>query len=138
MTQLLTFRLGHEWYGVALAHVSEVLLMMALHEVPDDGVLGMMTLRDRVLPVVDLREVIGMVDPPLAMDTPMIAVNYDGHLCGFVVDEVEAVVDALPDDSPYTNLYIQQVYKNGDHIIFELDLGKVIARYHPQAQVPPS
>ena len=55
--QYLCCRVGTEWYGVEVSRVIEVLHFAALHEVPGakPDVLGLLTLRDLIMPVIDLR-----------------------------------------------------------------------------------
>src|SRR5215510_2639813 len=58
----LTFRLGSEEYGLELVRVREIIALMDITPVPlaPDYVRGVMNLRGRVIPVVDLRRKFGM------------------------------------------------------------------------------
>jgi len=58
----LTFRLGGEEYGVELVRVREIIALMDITPVPltPEYVRGVMNLRGRVIPVVDLRRKFGM------------------------------------------------------------------------------
>lgn len=60
----LTFKLGREEYGLELVRVREIIALMDITPVPlaPDYVRGVMNLRGRVIPVVDLRRKFGM--PP--------------------------------------------------------------------------
>ena len=59
----LTFKLGREEYGLELVRVREIIALMDITPVPlaPDYVRGVMNLRGRVIPVVDLRRKFGMV-----------------------------------------------------------------------------
>jgi purine-binding chemotaxis protein CheW len=91
------------WYGVSLTAIIEVLHMVALPEIPeaDEDVLGLLTLRDNIMPVVDLRVRFHQIHSKLHMNTPIVAIHgeNDGQMIGFVVDEVDSVV-TLDADTP--------------------------------------
>lgn len=59
----LTFKLGREEYGLELVRVREIIALMDITPVPlaPEYVRGVMNLRGRVIPVVDLRRKFGMV-----------------------------------------------------------------------------
>ena len=124
----LRFRVGNQWYGIDVDHVIEVLNFMMLTEIPGAApdLLGMMTLRDMVIPVTDLRLRFGLSDVELAVDTPVIAVNTDHNPMGLVVDDVDDLATINTDqiasyqgnDSPY----VTQVARLDDGLLLLLDL----------------
>lgn len=91
----LRFRVGNEWYGVEVDRVIEVLNFVALHEVPGTppDVLGLLTLREMVMPVIDLRIRFGLEQAAIKLDTPIIAASTPHGAVGLVVDDVDDVVD---------------------------------------------
>ncbi len=93
LTHYLSFRIGSQWYGVNLDNVMEVHYLMALTELPSapPGVLGLMTVRDQVLPVLDMRVRFGQTDPALKLDTPIITVRRAQGPLGLLVDDVDNV-----------------------------------------------
>jgi chemotaxis signal transduction protein len=100
--QYITARVGNMWYGIPLASVIEVLHLVALTELPEGGddVLGLLTLRDHIMPVVDLRVRFHQLNVQLHLDTPIVGVRGGADKrVGFVVDEVDRVV-ALSADTP--------------------------------------
>jgi purine-binding chemotaxis protein CheW len=50
-----------------------------------------MTLRDKVMPVIDLRHHFGLPEPQFHLNTPIIAVRIAESMAGLVVDEVDNV-----------------------------------------------
>ncbi len=108
-TSYLSFYIGNQLYGIDVDSIIEVLHLVALTELPETApdVLGLMTLREVVMPVVDLRRRFDLPVAPLHMDTPIIAVNTPDGLLGLVVDnvdeveQVEAISDQHKDESPY-------------------------------------
>lgn len=105
----LLFRVGGQWYGVELGKVIEVLYFVGLSELPSapPDVLGMLTLRDMVFPVVDLRRRFGLPDSSLTLDTPIIALNINGERVGWAVDEADNVI-VIPEEAfvPYRARYM--------------------------------
>lgn len=112
-TNYLTFRIGHEWYGVNVDGIIEVIHMVGLTELPGTppDILGLLTLRDRVMPVVDMRLRLGHASDgaALRLDTPIIAITTAHGAMGLVVDDVddveiiEEIADYENDESPYVN-----------------------------------
>src|SRR5262245_63239049 len=95
-SQYLTVRIGGAWYGIPLSAVIEVLHMVALAELPEASadVLGLLTLRDHIMPVVDLRMRFHQANTRLNLSTPIVAVRSDSdeQMIGFIVDEVDRVI----------------------------------------------
>ena len=91
----LSFRVGPQWYGVDVDAVIEVLHFVALTELPGTAadVLGLLTLRDRVMNVIDLRLRFGLVEAQLTLQTPIIALGTEHGPLGIVVDDVDDVVE---------------------------------------------
>ena len=122
----LSFRVGHQWYGVKLQEVIEVLHFVALTELPSTSpdVLGLLTLRDQVIRVIDLRQRFGLADAPLKLDTPIIALHNGDISIGIVVDDVDDVeiipelADYEGDESPY----IQAVANLATKLLLVLDI----------------
>ncbi len=120
------FRVRHEWYAITVDSVIEVLHMVALNEVPEAGVLGMMTLRNRPVKVIDLRQLFGLSNPDYKLDTPIIAVNTDRGAIGLVVDEAEGVIQVGADDvTVYDEEYIEGVFRSQGHMTFILNLAQL-------------
>ncbi len=89
----LKCRVGHEWYAINVASVVRVLHLVALTELPAPGpdVLGLLTLPDRIAPVIDLRRRFGLADVSYQLETPIIAVETPDGTVGLVVDEADDI-----------------------------------------------
>lgn len=115
--QFLAVRVGPMWYGISLPAVIEVLQMVALAELPETGpdVLGLLTLRDHIMPVIDLRVRFHQTNTQLSLRTPIVAArgSHDSEMIGFVADEVDRVitigadVEIKPMNSPYITGAVQ-------------------------------
>ncbi len=90
----LTFRLAKESYGLEILKVSELIKIMDITHVPQmpNFVKGVINLRGRVIPVIDLRLKFGLEELPYTEETCIIVVNL-GSQIGIIVDTVEEVTD---------------------------------------------
>jgi purine-binding chemotaxis protein CheW len=96
--KFLTFHLAAEDYGIAIRYVTEIIGIQKITEVPDmpDFVKGVINLRGRVIPVMDVRTRFAMPARPYDERTCIIVVNIDDKAIGLVVDKVNEVAD-IPD-----------------------------------------
>jgi purine-binding chemotaxis protein CheW len=100
----LTFSLAGEEYGVAILKVREIVGIMEVTAVPrmPAHVRGVVNLRGRVIPVIDLRRKLDMGDAEYTDATCIIVVDV-GTLMGIIVDTVRDVLgiaDAQIDPAP--------------------------------------
>ena len=97
--RVLTFHVGRTRFAVPILEVREIVGMMDVTPVPDTppGVLGVINLRGRVIPVVDSRHRLGL--EPREVDERACIVVFEVHeqLVGAVVDDVSDVVDVPRD-----------------------------------------
>lgn len=93
--QYLTFFLKGQSYGVAIGTVREINQVLDITPVPQTPsfVAGVMNLRGKVVPVVNLRLKLGMEDTAFTKQTCIIVVETDGGQVGMIVDRVAGVVD---------------------------------------------
>jgi purine-binding chemotaxis protein CheW len=123
----LRCRVGREWYAINVDHVLRVLHMVALTELPqpNPNVLGLLTLPDRVIPVLDLRRYFGLADAPLRLETPIVAVDTSYGAVGLVVDEADDIESVEETQiASYTDAlspYITGVARYPDHLLLLLD-----------------
>ncbi len=91
----LTFHLHQEDYGIAINYVTEIIGIQKITEVPDlpDEVKGVINLRGRVIPVMDVRLRFGLPSRDYDERTCVIVVEVNGHITGLVVDWVNEVVE---------------------------------------------
>ena len=95
----LTFSLADEEYGIGILKIKEIIGMMPITTVPQtpDFVKGVINLRGKVIPVIDLRLRFGMESIEYAERTCIIVVEITGAqspiLIGSVVDSVSEVLN---------------------------------------------
>ena len=131
----LTFELGKEVYGLPVLGVREVIGMQAAAKVPHtpDYVQGVINLRGKVIPIIDLRMKFGLPPTEHTDRTCVVVVQLTGRgaviLAGAVVDRVSEVVNLVtadiedtPDFGDGTNLpYVLGIAKTKDGVRILVD-----------------
>jgi purine-binding chemotaxis protein CheW len=136
----LTFMLGEETYGLDILRVQEIIGMMPVTRVPrtPEFVRGVINLRGRVIPVLDLRAKFEMdqaVDTELTCIVVVQVAGKTTSTMGAVVDEVSEVVDIANDeieDAPdfgdeIETDFVSGVGKVADNVVILLDIDKVLS-----------
>ena len=95
----LSFRIGAEQYGIEIRHVTEIVGIQKITEVPDmpEYVKGVINLRGNVIPVVDIRLRFHMKTIDYDDRTCVIVVSIDEAPIGLVVDAVQEVITIAAD-----------------------------------------
>lgn len=100
----LTFTLAEEEYGIGILKIKEIIGMLPITSVPQtpEFVKGVINLRGKVIPVMDLRLRFGMPSIDYSDRTCIIVVEVGGQagtiLVGIVVDAVSEVLNIKGDD----------------------------------------
>ena len=100
----LTFTLGNEEYAVGVLKVREIIKLMEITAVPQvpPYVKGVVNLRGRVIPIVDLRVRFGLPAVEYAERTCIVVVELglqdSAALIGLIVDAVSDVLTIATDD----------------------------------------
>jgi purine-binding chemotaxis protein CheW len=133
---LVGFFLGREEYAIEIARVQEVIRTGNWTWVPNapEHVKGVINLRGRIIPVVDLKVRLGMGDIRVTKDSRIIVVETSGRALGLLVDGVSqvikmpaGVVEQAPEElSGAEKGYINGVGKMDGRLIILLDFTNVI------------
>ena len=95
MTEQLVvfFELGSEHYAIDSMGVREIIRMQAITKIPGapESVLGVINLRGKVTPVLDLRKRLGLLANGESQETRIMVVEVEGQYVGLVVDGVSEV-----------------------------------------------
>ncbi|OTA40561.1 MAG: chemotaxis protein CheW, partial [Symbiobacterium thermophilum] len=129
---------NNEYYGADIAVVREVVPLQRITRVPrtPEYVLGVINLRGRVIPVIDLRRRLGLPSKEATRATRIAIAEVDGDQVGMVVDAVEEVA-RVPADAvePPSSLLSQMdrehvlgVAKLGSRLVTLLDLRRILVR----------
>lgn len=139
--QLLTFLLDNEVYGTNISQIQEVLEYRKVTSVPrtPDFLLGVINLRGRVVPVVDLRKQFDMNLSDISVNTCIVIVDVliDGEKTplGILADAVKEVLELPTADiappprigSRIDTKFISGIGKYEDEFIIILNLASVLA-----------
>ena len=91
--QIVTFRMGQEYYAVEAGYVEHIARLREWTPVPGtpDFCVGVVNLRGRIVSVIDLHAFFGLDKVPLQEDAQVIVVKVDGMEVGLLVNEVRSV-----------------------------------------------
>ncbi|MEY8881691.1 chemotaxis protein CheW [Donghicola sp. XS_ASV15] len=129
----LTFAVGEEDYGMSIGMVTEIVGMQRIMVVPDvpDYIKGVINLRGKVIPLMDVRLRFGMNERPYDDRTVVIVLEVNDAPMGLIVDRVREVID-IPDD----NIDAASGFGSGDGRSVVSGLGRVDERVVILLDVP--
>lgn len=143
LIQLVTFKLAEEEFGVDILKVQEIIRMMPITKVPNspDFVEGVINLRGKVIPVIDMRKRFGMAVSEHDSQTRIEVMDLQGQIVGFVVDAVcevlrikESTIEAPPPVvAGIGSDYMRGVGKLEDRLLILLDLDKLLSTQEVEA-----
>lgn len=134
--KFLVFNIGEEDYGIPIRDVTEIIGIQRVTELPETPsyVKGVINLRGKVIPVIDVRSRFGMAERAHDDRTCIVVVTMQNVPVGLIVDSVAEVLD-IPDASveppPKVNRgsgsrYISGLGKDGDNVKILIDTHKLL------------
>jgi purine-binding chemotaxis protein CheW len=135
--QLVVFDLATEHYGVDISDVREIIRMQNITKVPGatSYVEGIINLRGKVLPVLDLRKRLGLKVADQTEESRIVVIDITDGEVGVIVDAVTEVL-RVPNSSiePPSSMvtqgnsdYLRGIAKLTDRLIILLDLNKLLS-----------
>ena len=122
----LTFVLGNEVYGLEIRYVTEIIGIQKITPVPDmpDYVKGVINLRGKVIPVMDVRRRFAMDARDYDERTCIVVINAKETIVGLIVDTVREVLEIPKNQIEEThqlrrgqgNQFMQGLGKVGDEV----------------------
>jgi chemotaxis signal transduction protein len=135
--QLVGLKLGEEEYAIDVLKIQEIIRTVEITSVPrtDAYVLGVMNLRGKVIPVIDLRVRFSLDKMDFDKETRIIVVRFETENIGFVVDEVTEVIrinKSMVEPTPplvgsVGQEYILGICKYAERLIILLDIDSVVS-----------
>lgn len=132
----LTFYIEDKIYGVELLYVLEIISIQTITTIPStpDYVKGIINLRGRIVPVIDVRLKFGIDEREYDERTCIIVININEMYVGLIVDQVSEVIAfdsthlaALPDFGQVNiNQYLRSVAKVNEKLILNIDCEKFL------------
>jgi purine-binding chemotaxis protein CheW len=134
--QVVVFGMGKELFGVGIEEVHEIVRVPEITAVPDAPPFleGMINLRGKILPVIDLRRRLRIAGAGRDKHTRVLITEDGGRLVGLLVDAVSEVIrvpaEAIePPPEMISSIgveYLSGVAKAGERLISLLDVRRVL------------
>ena len=136
--KFMTFQTGKEFFGISISYVNEIIVMQPITAVPEveDYIKGLINLRGKIIPVIDVRVRFKMEPKEYTDRTCIIVINVKSTVIGLIVERIAEVVTILDDDivPPPTlgrkeneqNKYVYGLARMGDAVKLLLDPEKLI------------
>src|SRR5438309_3730576 len=141
--QLVVFQLGAELYGVEISRVHEIIRLQAVTRVPRSPafVEGVINLRGKVIPVVDLRRRFGLPTADHTRASRIVVVEIGDQVVGIIVDGVSEVLRVssviVEPPSPVVagidSEYLHGIAKLPERLVILLDLDRILAKEERRA-----
>jgi purine-binding chemotaxis protein CheW len=134
---LVTFSVDGEEYGIDISSVQEIIRVSQITAVPNapDFVRGVINLRGRVIPVLNLRKRLELPDAVLTKNSRIMVVECGAKVLGLLVDSVSHViriptasVDTPPGEVDGTKAFVKGIGKIDSRLIMIMELDKVLAK----------
>lgn len=132
----LIFTMGEENYGIEVKYVIEIIGIQKVTEVPDmpDYIKGVINLRGRIIPVMDVRLRFGKAQREYDDRTCIIVIEVDTITIGLIIDRVSEVVVIQEDmllpppnvGQGFHHRYIKGIGKVGEEVKLILDCDKLL------------
>ena len=130
----VTFQSGNEFYGLKIQYVSEIIVYQEITEIPEspEYVKGLINLRGKIIPVVDVRLRFRQEPIPYTDRTCIIVIQVNDYVVGLIVEKIAEVVEIqdeniLPspsigkNDNRTKNKFLSGIGKVGDEVKLLLD-----------------
>ena len=136
----VTFKSGNEYFGLKIEYVNEIIVYQEITEIPesDDYIKGLINLRGKIIPVIDVR--IRFKQEPMEYTdrTCIIIVNVNDIVVGLIVEKIAEVVEIKEDDilpppsiviggeEKVQNKYVYAIGKVGDSVKLLVDPDRIL------------
>lgn len=136
--QIVGFRIGRETFGLPIGIVREIVRVPEITSVPNapEYIEGVINLRGRIIPVVDLRKRFGQEATTLNNKSRIVVVELNGRSVGLIVNSASEVLRLPPSEIEQPNTVFQEgeldyltgVGKIKGRLIILLDINRILQR----------
>ncbi|MBI9070378.1 MAG: purine-binding chemotaxis protein CheW [Melioribacteraceae bacterium] len=138
IVHVIGFIIGKECYGIEIKDIQEIIRMVDITKVPNVPyfIEGVINLRGKVLPVVNLRSKVNMEKIEFNSKTRIIVLEKENTTLGFIVDAIKEVI-RIPENQLEpppaiavgdTSDYIRAVAKTDDGMVILLNSNRLLER----------
>ena len=134
----VTFQSGNEYFALKIEYVNEIIVYQEITQIPEseDYVKGLINLRGKIIPVIDVRIRFKQEPKEYTDRTCIIIINVKGTVAGLIVDRVAEVVKikeedileppALGKEEKSQNKYVYGIGKVGESVKLLLDPDRLL------------
>ena len=134
----VTFKSGNEYFAIKIEYVNEIIVYQEITAIPEsvDFLKGLINLRGKIIPVIDVRLRFKQPEIPYTDRTCIIIVNYNNAVVGLIVEKIAEVVELVDENiipSPTfgkadksQNKYVYAIGKVGESVKLLLDPDKLL------------
>lgn len=135
----LTFIVGKETFGIEISYVTEIVSVQEIAEIPEMPayIKGIINLRSKIIPVLDVRIRFGMQERKYDDRTCIIVINNGGVFTGLIVDSVSEVItitdviEMMGFNNRNINGFVKKIGKLDDKVILLVNCSKLISNEEP-------
>ncbi len=143
--RFMVFQVGKEYFGISIRYVNEIVVMQPITAIPEsrDYVKGMINLRGKVIPAIDMRTRFKMEPVEYTDRTCIIVLDVKSVSVGLIVERIAEVNNISDEDivpapsfggkEKEKNEYVYGLAKTGDTVKLLLDPEKLIDLEEMQA-----
>lgn len=136
--QYMTFACGEEIFGISIKYVNEIIGLQQITHIPDteNFIIGLINLRGKIIPVIDVRIRFGMEPLEYNDRTSVIVIDVKSTVIGLIVDRIEGVAEfaeneitpppSVSDLESQARKYVFGIGKSSDEVKLLLDPDKLI------------
>ena len=141
--QLVSFHLGGETYGIEIKKIREIILVGKITRIPESppSIKGLINLRNRVIPVIDLRARFGLAEEEFTSDSRIMVLSVGDQTLGIIVDAVSEVLRVRGDEicpspavtSDPANAYMTGLVRLEEALLILLDVDRLFGHDEREA-----
>lgn len=134
--QVISFFIAQECYGLDIKFIQEIIIPPKITSVPNtpNFLKGVINLRGNIVPVIDIREFLGLPKKEITNSTRIIVTTHNGDIAGIIIDAVHQVMKFSKEiiEPPLSTLeekkaeYISGIVKEKSGILILLNFEKLL------------
>ncbi len=145
---LVSFRLADQLYALPIEPVVQIVEMVAITPIPNvsPSVEGVINYHGTTIPVINLRQYLGLPQVPIGLDMHIVIVRFAGRTIGLLMDSVLQVMDVdeeqiapardiLPDEMGEVRILRGVLNTESAEVVLVLDLEHLFSAQQVQALV---
>lgn len=136
--KFMTFQTGNEIFGISISYVNEIIVIQPITAIPEveDYVKGLINLRGKIIPVIDVRARFNLEPIEYTDRTCIIVISVKNMSIGLIVERIAEVENIMDEDivpppkignrDNLKNKFVYGVARTGDTVKLLLDPEKLI------------